>query len=77
MAPEQAHWHSGPRPNHVRPPQGLLPAWVKMPVCALSHFNRIRLRDPKDYNPPGSSVHGILQTRILEWAAMLSSKGSS
>ena len=30
-----------------------------------------------DYSPPGSSVHGILQTRILEWVAMLSSRGSS
>ena len=27
--------------------------------------------------PPGSSVHGILQARILEWAAMPSSRGSS
>ena len=33
--------------------------------------------DPMDYGPPGSSVHGILQARILEWAAMLSSRGSS
>ena len=30
-----------------------------------------------DHSPPGSSVHGILQTRILEWVAMLSSRGSS
>ena len=28
-------------------------------------------------SPPGSSVHGILQTRILEWVAMPSSRGSS
>jgi len=28
-------------------------------------------------SPPGSSVHGIIQTRILEWAAMPSSWGSS
>ena len=25
------------------------------------------LWDPVDYSPPGSSVHGILQARILEW----------
>ena len=25
-----------------------------------------------DYGPPGSSVHGILQARILEWVAILS-----
>ena len=33
--------------------------------------------DPKDCSPPGSSVHGILQARILEWVAMPSSQGSS
>ena len=30
-----------------------------------------------DCSPPGSSVHEILQTRILEWVAMLSSMVSS
>ena len=35
------------------------------------------LCDPMDYSPPGSSVHGILQTGILEQAAMPSSRGSS
>ena len=33
--------------------------------------------DPMDCSPPGSSVHGILQTRILEWVVMPSSSGSS
>ena len=33
--------------------------------------------DPMDCSPPGSSVHGILQARILEWVAMPSSRGSS
>ena len=27
------------------------------------------LRDPMDYSPPGSSVHGIFQARVLEWGA--------
>ena len=35
------------------------------------------LCDPIDYNPPGPSVHGILQARILEWVAILFSRGSS
>ena len=35
------------------------------------------LCDPVDYSPPGSSVHGILQVRMLEWIAMPSSMGSS
>ena len=30
-----------------------------------------------DCSPPGSSVHGILQARIVEWVAMPSSRGSS
>ena len=30
-----------------------------------------------DYSPPGSSVHGILQTRILEWVAIPFSRESS
>ena len=29
------------------------------------------------YSPPGSSVHGILQARILEWVAISFSRGSS
>ena len=33
--------------------------------------------NPMDYNPPGSSVHGILQARILEWVAVPFSRGSS
>ena len=36
----------------------------------------LTLHDPMDCSPPGSSVHGILQARILEWVAMLSSGGS-
>ena len=30
-----------------------------------------------DYRSPGSSVHGILQARILEWVAISFSRGSS
>ena len=35
------------------------------------------LCNPMDCSPPGSSVHGILQVRVLEWAAMPSTRGSS
>ena len=35
------------------------------------------LCDPMDCSPPGSSVHGILQARILEWVAIPFSRGSS
>ena len=37
----------------------------------------LTLCDPVDHSPPGSSVHGILQARILEWVAMPSPRGSS
>ena len=35
------------------------------------------LCNPMDCSPPGSSAHGILQARILEWVSMPSSRGSS
>ena len=47
-------------------------------VCMHSKLLQLCLTlcDPMHYSPPGSSVHGILQARILEWVALLSSKGS-
>ena len=44
----------------------------------LSRFSRVPLFANLcvDCSLPGSSVHGILQTRILEWVAMSSSRGS-
>ena len=35
------------------------------------------LHDPMECSPPGSSVHGILWARILEWVAISFSRGSS
>ena len=37
----------------------------------------LTLYDPMDCSLPGSSVHGILQPRLLEWVAMPFSRGSS
>jgi len=45
-------------------------------VCSLTQLC-LTLCDPMDCSPPGSSAHGILQARILEWVAMPSSRGSS
>ena len=45
------------------PITGLLEEKVKVPQSCPT------LCDPMDCSPPGSSVHGILQARILEWAA--------
>ena len=33
----------------------------------------LTLRDPMDCSPPGSSVHGILQARVLEWVGLVGS----
>ena len=44
--------------------------------CSAQSLSHPTLRNPMDHSPPGSSVHGILQTRTLEWVAMLSSRGS-
>ena len=35
----------------------------------------LTLRNPMDCSPPVSSVHGILQARILEWVAIPFSRG--
>ena len=42
-------------------------------VCACL-LSGVQLCNPMDCSPPGSSVHGILQARILEWAAISSSR---
>ena len=46
-------------------------------VCAKSLQSCLTLCVPMNCSAPGSSVHGILQARILEWVAMPSSRESS
>ena len=48
-----------------------LPMWSEVKVAQLCLWN------PMDYRLPGSSVHGILQARTLEWAGVPFSRGSS
>ena len=36
-----------------------------MHACILSRFSHVQLSDLIDHSPPGSSVHGMLQARIL------------
>ena len=38
-------------------------------MCLVAE-SYLTLCDPMDCSPPGSSVHGISQARILEWAAI-------
>ena len=44
-------------------------------LLAKSLQSRLTLYNPMDGSPPASSVHGILQARILEWVALASSRG--
>ena len=46
-----------------------------MKVKVLVDQSCLTLCSPVDCSPPGSSVHGILQTKILEWVTMPSSRG--
>ena len=45
--------------------------------CAKSLQSCLTLCDSTDCSPPGFSVHGILQARMLEWVPLPSSRGSS
>ena len=52
--------------------------WVTfMEVKVLDAQLCLTLCNPMDRSLPGSSVHGILQARILEWVAISFSRGSS
>ena len=50
---------------------------VGVVVVVVLSLSRIQLLQPVDCSPPGSSVHGILQARILEWVVISFSRGSS
>ena len=48
-----------------------------MVMCMLVAQSCPTLCDPMDCSPPGFSVYGISQARILEWVAISFSRGSS
>ena len=50
--------------------------WIASPVVLVAQ-SCPTLCDPMDCSHPDSSVHGILQARILEWVAIPFSGGSS
>ena len=64
----------------TRPP-GKSPTWLfnqsSSTFNSFTSLSRVWLCDPMDCSPLGSSVHGILQARILEWVAISFSRGSS
>ena len=55
--------------------------WRRENPLKSMHAQSLRLCsilcDPMDYSLPGSSVHGILQAKILEWVVILFSRGYS
>ena len=55
---------------------GAQESWDLVEAVVVVAKSCLTLCEPMDYSPPGSSVHGISQARILEWVA-ISSKGSS
>ena len=50
---------------------------VGVVVVVVLSLSRIQLLQPVDCSPPGSSVHGILQARIVDWVAISFSRGST
>ena len=50
---------------------------IKVKCGAVKSLSRVRLCDPMDCSPPGSSVHEIFQARVLEWVAISFSRGPS
>ena len=46
-------------------------------ISVLAAQSYPTLCNPIDYSPPGSSVDGILQVRVLEWVAIPFIRGSS
>ena len=57
--------------NPILIPKKAMPKNVQREVSQLC----LTLCDPMDCSWPGSSVHGISQTRVLEWVAISSSRG--
>ena len=55
----------------------VLPNSTLCVMLMLSHQVVPNSWRPMDSNPPGSSVHGSFQARVLEWVAVSFSKGSS
>ena len=52
-------------------------AWHISPQCVLVAHWCPTLCDPIDCSPSGSSVHGVVQARMLEWVAISFPRGSS
>ena len=49
-----------------------MPTYMFVIMCAKLLQLCLTLCDPMDHSPPGSSVHGIVQARIMEWVCSYS-----
>ena len=58
------------------PPKTITTLLIGYVLCLVVQ-SCLTLCNPMDCNSPGFSIHGILQTRILEWVTMTSSRASS
>ena len=76
-SPKLPHDQTSKRDRNIRPS----PQRTRVFLYACVHAKSLQLCptlcNSVDCSPPDSSVHGSLQTRILEWVAMPSSRGSS
>ena len=68
-------WASSCTQDATLPTYTLPHVWVCVYAKSLQSY--LTLCNPRDCSPPGSSIHGILQARILEWVGMPFSKRSS
>ena len=74
----QISGHYSYRPTGVNiSPHWFTASFPRFCACCAGAQSSLTLCDPMDCSPPGSSVHEILQTRILEQVAISSSRGSS
>ena len=86
----QEYWSGWPcYPSRNLPDPGIEPAFLKSHALVGGFFTTSTTREalslqlcptlcsPMDCSPPGSSLHGISQARILEWVAVSFSRGSS
>ena len=85
-APREAHiWcyrdcKNGPSPPCLpasTPFALILCCFFYLEIVKVKSLSHVWLCDPMDCSPPGSSIHGILKARVLEWIAISFSRGSS
>ena len=69
-------YNTSPTVSLLQPQVQLIQSTSYQKHWVLSGFCPVWLCDPMDSNLPGSSVHGILQARILEWVAIFYSRKS-